>query len=252
MSPSSRSRWSSWPLRDRCIDPDLTVPGAELQLPRIARARGVPVARVEALLDEQMRGTGALALGTPRVNVLRFNLALDELGPVNDGRPTPEEMLVRAAEEEARAGRGDLKVFFGAAPGVGKTYAMLEAGQRQRALGVDVVLGWVETHGRAETEALTVGFERMPARRVEHGTMVLAEFDLEAALARQPELILVDELPHTNAAGLAPPRRWQDVEELLAAGSTSTPRSTSSTSRASTTWSPRSPACGSARPSPTL
>ncbi|MEQ1502047.1 MAG: sensor histidine kinase KdpD [Myxococcota bacterium] len=133
-------------------------------------------------------------------------------------RPTPEEMLVRAAEEEAKRGKGHLKVFFGAAPGVGKTYAMLEAGQRQRAVGVDVVLGWVETHGRAETEALTVGFERIPPRRVEHGPIALAEFDLEAALARRPALILVDELPHTNAPGSTHTRRWQDVEELLAAG----------------------------------
>ncbi|MEQ1564111.1 MAG: sensor histidine kinase KdpD, partial [Myxococcota bacterium] len=108
--------------------------------------------------------------------------------------------------------------FFGAAPGVGKTTAMLEAGARQRSLGIDVVLGWVDTHGRPETEALIAGFERLPPRRAEHGPIVVDELDLDAAVRRRPALLLVDELAHTNAAGSTHTRRWQDVEALLAAG----------------------------------
>jgi two-component system sensor histidine kinase KdpD len=133
-------------------------------------------------------------------------------------RPSPEEMLARAASEAETERRGRLKIFFGAAPGVGKTYAMLEAGQARKREGVDVVLGWVETHGRAETEALTRGFEHLPSRVVEHRGLTLHEFDLDAALARRPGLILVDELPHTNAPGSRHARRWQDIEELLDAG----------------------------------
>jgi two-component system sensor histidine kinase KdpD len=127
-------------------------------------------------------------------------------------------MLARAAEEAKREGRGRLKIFFGSAPGVGKTYAMLEAAQARRREGADVVLGWVETHGRAETEALTQGLERLPPREVEHRGLTLHEFDLDAALARHPGLLVVDELPHTNAPGSRHARRWQDVEELLEAG----------------------------------
>jgi two-component system sensor histidine kinase KdpD len=133
-------------------------------------------------------------------------------------RPTPEEMLARVAAEARQEGRGRLKIFFGAAPGVGKTYAMLEAAQARRHDGVDVVLGWVETHGRAETEALTTGLESLPPRTVEHRGMALHEFDLDAALARLPGLLVVDELPHTNAPGSRHARRWQDVQEILEAG----------------------------------
>lgn len=123
-------------------------------------------------------------------------------------------MLALAAAETPRPG-GRLKIFFGAAPGVGKTYSMLEAARQRRTEGVDVVVGWVETHGRAETAALLDGLEQLPARPVEYRGLTLREFDLEAALARRPELILVDELAHTNAPGQRHSRRWQDVEELL-------------------------------------
>ncbi|MGH7591525.1 MAG: two-component system sensor histidine kinase KdbD, partial [Gemmatimonadales bacterium] len=116
-----------------------------------------------------------------------------------DARPDPDILLAQVRQEEARAHRGRLKVFLGAAPGVGKTFAMLEAGRAKRADGVDVVIGIVETHGRAETLALTDGLEALPRRSIEyHGTRLL-EFDLDAALARRPTLILVDELAHTNA-----------------------------------------------------
>jgi two-component system sensor histidine kinase KdpD len=133
-------------------------------------------------------------------------------------RPTPEEMLELAQREEERERRGRLKIFFGAAPGVGKTYAMLESAQAKKRAGVDVVIGWVETHGRPETEALARGLDRLAPRVVEYRGVKLEEFDLDAALARRPGLILVDELAHTNAAGSRHARRWQDVEELLAAG----------------------------------
>src|SRR6267378_8131558 len=133
-------------------------------------------------------------------------------------RPDPEALLARVKAEEARQGRGKLKVFLGAAAGVGKTYAMLEAVREQKADGVDVLVGYVETHGRAETDALLAGLERLPARMVDYRGTALRELDLDAALARRPALILVDELAHTNAPGLRHAKRWQDVVELLDAG----------------------------------
>jgi two-component system sensor histidine kinase KdpD len=133
-------------------------------------------------------------------------------------RPDPEALLARVKEEEARARRGKLKVFFGAAAGVGKTYAMLEAARQQRDDGVDVVVGYVETHGRSETEALLAGLEILPRRGVEYRGTTLPEFDLDAALQRRPAVILVDELAHTNAPGSRHAKRWQDVVELLDAG----------------------------------
>ena len=135
-----------------------------------------------------------------------------------DRRPDPDELLVRLTEQEARRARGKLKVFFGAAAGVGKTYAMLEAARAQRAAGVDVVAGIVETHRRVETEALLEGLEILPRRRVEYRGTALEEFDLDAALARHSALLLVDELAHTNAPESRHAKRWQDVLELLEAG----------------------------------
>jgi two-component system sensor histidine kinase KdpD len=137
---------------------------------------------------------------------------------MSEQRPDPEALLARVKEEEARARRGKLKVFFGAAAGVGKTYAMLEAAREQRADGVDIVVGYVETHRRAETEALLAGLEILPRRAVEYRGATLPEFDLDAALQRRPALILVDELAHTNAPGSRHAKRWQDVVELLDVG----------------------------------
>jgi two-component system sensor histidine kinase KdpD len=134
---------------------------------------------------------------------------------MSERRPDPEALLARVKEEEARAHRGKLKVFFGAAAGVGKTYAMLEAAREQHDDGVDVVVGYVETHQRAETEALLHGLELLPRRAVEYRGATLSEFDLDAALQRRPAIILVDELAHTNAAGSRHAKRWQDVVELL-------------------------------------
>ena len=133
-------------------------------------------------------------------------------------RPDPEALLARVREEERQAGRGRLKIFFGAAPGVGKTYAMLEAARARAREGVEVVVGVVETHGRPETAALLEGLTVLPRRRAEYRGITLEEFDLDGALARKPGLLLVDELAHTNAPGSRHPKRWQDVEELLAAG----------------------------------
>jgi len=131
-----------------------------------------------------------------------------------DGRPSPEALLAAATQD----GRGRLKVFLGAAPGVGKTYEMLLAAQARRRDGVDVVAGIVESHGRGETEALLEGLEAIPRLQVEYKGHLLAEMDLDAILERRPELVLVDELAHTNAPGSRHPKRYLDVEELIAAG----------------------------------
>lgn len=136
----------------------------------------------------------------------------------DDQRPDPDTLLERLQEEEARARRGKLKVFFGANAGVGKTYAMLSAARQLRSQGADVLVGIAETHGRVETMALLEGLEQLPLKDIEYRQRVLKEFDLDAALARQPALILVDELAHSNAPGCRHPKRWQDVVELLDAG----------------------------------
>jgi len=133
-------------------------------------------------------------------------------------RPDPDALLARIRGDQARAQRGRLKIFFGASAGVGKTFAMLSAARRLREQGQDVVVGIVETHGRAETEAMAAGLERLPAHTFLVRGRPTPEFDLDAALARKPALILVDELAHSNVEGSRHPKRWQDVEELLAAG----------------------------------
>ncbi len=130
------------------------------------------------------------------------------------GRPDPEALL--AAANKARRGR--LKVFLGMAPGVGKTYEMLRAARRRKAEGADVLIGVVETHGRRETESLLRGMEVLPRKPIEHRGRVQMEFDIDAALTRKPKILLVDEYAHSNAIGSRHPKRWQDVEELLAAG----------------------------------
>jgi two-component system, OmpR family, sensor histidine kinase KdpD len=133
-------------------------------------------------------------------------------------RPDPDSLLRHLQDEERHSHRGRLKIFFGYVAGVGKTYAMLEAAQQQMAAGVDVVVGYVETHGRADTDALLEGLDVLPTSQVEYRGLTLRELDLDGALARHPTILLVDELAHTNAPGVRHPKRWQDVEELLAAG----------------------------------
>ena len=139
---------------------------------------------------------------------------MDEETRLSDGRPSPDALL-ETAERELR---GRLKIFFGAAPGVGKTYEMLDSGRSRRAEGVDVVIGVVETHGRRETAALVEGFEVIPRQKISHKGHVLQEMDLDAILMRRPQLVLVDELAHSNAPGSRHPKRYLDVEELLAQG----------------------------------
>jgi two-component system, OmpR family, sensor histidine kinase KdpD len=137
---------------------------------------------------------------------------------MTDARPNPDELLAQVKAQEAHARRGSLKVFFGYAAGVGKTYTMLENAQRAKRQGRDVVVGYVEPHGRPETEALLAGLEALPLGESEYRGVKLRDFSIDAALARRPDLILVDELAHTNAVGSRHDKRWQDVEELLDAG----------------------------------
>lgn len=135
-----------------------------------------------------------------------------------DDRPNPDALLAALTRDEARAKRGQLKIFFGMCPGVGKTFAMLRAAHDERREGIQAVVGLVETHGRAETAALLQGLTVIPRRTLEHRGAVLTECDLEAILALKPQLVLVDELAHTNAPGSRHTKRWQDVVELLEAG----------------------------------
>ena len=133
-------------------------------------------------------------------------------------RPNPDQLLAQMQSEEVRARRGKLRVYFGASAGVGKTYAMLSAAQRERKAGKPVLVGVVETHGRSETAALLEGLEQLPLRAMDYRGRVLQEFDIDAALARRPAVLLVDELAHTNVEGARHAKRWQDVRELLDAG----------------------------------
>src|ERR1700739_3821318 len=131
-------------------------------------------------------------------------------------RPSPEALLEAARREERRVGK--LRIFVGAAPGVGKTYEMLQQAHRRKKDGYDVVIGVVETPGRRETEALLEGLEVIPRNNIEYKGQLLQEMDLDAIIARHPQIVLVDELAHTNADGSRHPKRYLDVEELLRHG----------------------------------
>ena len=133
-----------------------------------------------------------------------------------DQRPSPEALLAAARREESRAGK--LRIFVGAAPGVGKTYEMLQQARARKRDGYDIVVGIVETHGRRETEQLLEGLDVIPRRHLEYRGQRLDEMDLDAVIARHPQIVLVDELAHTNAPGSRHPKRYLDVEELLAHG----------------------------------
>ena len=137
---------------------------------------------------------------------------------MTDARPDPDQLLAQVKAQQAAEQRGRLRIYFGASAGVGKTYAMLTAARALRQDGKDVVGGLLETHGRKETEALLQGLEILPRAQITHQGRTLPEFDIDAALARHPALILVDELAHTNVPGSRHSKRWQDIDELLAAG----------------------------------
>src|ERR1700686_4854956 len=136
----------------------------------------------------------------------------------SEQRPDPDLLLAKVKRQEAEARRGRLRIYFGSSAGVGKTYAMLVAARKLKGEGRDVLIGVVETHGRSETEALLAGLEILPAKPMSYRGRDLSEFYLDAALLPHPSLILVDELAHSNVQGVRHPKRWQDVEELLAAG----------------------------------
>ena len=133
-------------------------------------------------------------------------------------RPDPDVLLARVQGEERQKHRGKLKIFLGYIAGVGKTYEMLLAAHLRRTEGIDVKAGYVETHGRPETEALLEGLTLIPPKIIEYRGVTLPEFDLDATLRLHPSLVLVDELAHTNVPGSRHPKRYQDVEELLDAG----------------------------------
>jgi two-component system, OmpR family, sensor histidine kinase KdpD len=133
-------------------------------------------------------------------------------------RPDPDELLKQLQRDAAQHSRGKLKIYFGYAAGVGKTYAMLDAARTQKEAGSDIVIGYIEPHARPETMRLAEGMERLPILQMTQRDITIREFDLDAALKRKPKIMLVDELAHTNAEGMRHRKRWQDVEELLAAG----------------------------------
>ena len=134
-----------------------------------------------------------------------------------DVRPTADQMLARVRSEET-AGRGHLRIYLGMAPGVGKTFRMLEEGHRRVGRGTDLVVGFVEPHGRPHTIELLDGLEVVPRRRIEYRGVVVEEMDTEAVLARNPTVALIDELAHTNVPGSAQAKRWEDVEIIRDAG----------------------------------
>ena len=213
------------------LDPQISPAAAQYQAARVARVRKLDVAQVQALVAQNTEGRQLGVLGEPRVNVLELNRALDAASGAltHPLRPrTGEEASMSDSSRDIRAdallstaqdaSSQRLKIFLGAAPGVGKTFAMLSAARELKRQGVDVVVGLVETHGRGETAAMLEGLEVLPRRAVSYQERDFTEFDLDAALARKPAVILVDELAHTNLPGGRHARRWQDIAELLDAG----------------------------------
>ena len=143
---------------------------------------------------------------------------LQEVTVVEDERTCPDELLKIVNQQENSKNRGHLKIFFGYAAGVGKTYSMLKAAHAAKQRGIDVVAGFIEPHDRPRTTALLNGLEQLPVKRISHNNIILGEFDIDGAIVRHPELILVDELAHTNADGCRHAKRYQDIQELLNAG----------------------------------
>ena len=133
----------------------------------------------------------------------------------DDNRPNPDDLLASLKENEEKSKRGKLKIFFGMCAGVGKTYSMLQTAQIEKLKGADIVIGYVETHKRVETVALVEGFERIDRKKYLYKTAHVEEMDLDAIIERKPQIVLVDELAHTNAPGSRHTKRYQDVQEIL-------------------------------------
>jgi len=135
-----------------------------------------------------------------------------------DNRPNPDELLASLMNEEEKTRKGKLKIFFGMCAGVGKTYTMLQTALSEKYKGSDIILGYVETHNRKETDALAQGFESIPRKDHEYKSTTLQEMDLDAVITRKPEIVVVDELAHTNVPGSRHTKRYQDVQEILENG----------------------------------
>jgi two-component system sensor histidine kinase KdpD len=172
---------------------------------------------VGAVLAMQISGTAHNILHD-FLSLARQSRTIAFVATSTDQRPDPDLLLAKVNRQELKARRGKLRIYFGSSAGVGKTYAMLIAARKLVSEGRTVLVGVVETHGRAETAALLESLEVLPPKSVVHRGKTLAEFDLDAALARRPRLILIDELAHSNVSGMRHPKRWQDVDELLEAG----------------------------------
>ena len=155
-----------------------------------------------------------LKIGYAIINLCIKRFGVNYMGEI---RSNPDELLRAIKNEDSYHKRGHLKIFFGYAAGVGKTYAMLKAAHAAKRRGIDVVVGYVEPHPRPRTAALLKGLEILPNKQIPYHNIVLKEFDLDAVIKRKPQLVIVDELAHTNAEGCRHEKRYQDVEELLKA-----------------------------------
>src|SRR5262249_30224072 len=193
-----------------CGDP-LTDPHPQ---PLPSRSRVYPISAKSKVPNPGKPGFGGEG-SAPSARVFEKTPMADQRRD-SDQRPSPEALLEAARREERQSGR--LKIFVGAAPGVGKTYEMLQQARARKQDGYDIVVGVVETHGRKETQALLEGLEVVPRRRLEYRGQSLEEMDLDAVIARHPQIVLVDELAHTNVPGSRHPKRYLDVEELLRHG----------------------------------
>ena len=177
-------------------------------------------------IDDHTEGRTLGLLGQERINVLELNMALDEEFPgrmteaTDDRRPTAEQMLEKVRLQAGAGARGRLRIYLGMAPGVGKTYAMLNEGRRRKERGTDVVAGFVETYNRPLTVQAIGDLEIIPRKKIEYKGVFLEEMDTDAVIARKPQVALVDELAHTNAPGSKHEKRWQDAYELLDHGIT--------------------------------